>query len=106
MVKRKWVPQGLRHQIAKKAKGICYHCGKKATRADISERGHLRFFDENDNTYHIDHLTPRSKGGDDNEKNLVLSCPTCNTGIRNRRAANDTEIQDILSEINSPSPSK
>lgn len=95
-----WVPQGLRHQIAKKARGICFHCGKRAARADISRRGHLRFFDENENTYHIDHLKPRSKGGDNSGKNLVLSCASCNVGVRNKRAANDKEVLEILKEIN------
>lgn len=97
---KKWVPQGLRHIIAKNARGICFHCKKKASRADISSRGHLRFFDENNNTYHIDHLIPRSKGGDDSAKNLVLSCAMCNVGIRNKRAANDPEIISLIKEIN------
>lgn len=100
MEKKKWVPQGLRHKIAKEGRGLCFHCKKKASRADISKRGHLRFFDENNNAYHIDHLTPVSKGGSHHETNLVLSCPTCNLGIRNRRAANDKEVQKILVEIN------
>jgi 5-methylcytosine-specific restriction endonuclease McrA len=98
--KNRWVAQGVRHLVAKEAKGVCFHCKKKASRADISTRGHLRFFDENDNTYHIDHIIPRSKGGTDDKKNLVLSCPTCNMGIRNKKASNDTDVLAILKDIN------
>jgi hypothetical protein len=29
--------------------------------------------------YHIDHLTPRARGGSDDATNLVLACPECNT---------------------------
>jgi len=42
-------------------RGKCWHCGKKL--------GH---------SYHVDHLTPIAKGGSDNPRNLVISCPQCN----------------------------
>lgn len=29
---------------------------------------------------HIDHIMPRSRGGDDSEKNLITSCNICNAG--------------------------
>lgn len=98
--KKHWVSQTIRHQVSLEANGFCYHCKKRAKRADISTRGHLRFFDENDNTFHIDHLVPRKDGGGDEKSNLVLSCPTCNTGLRNKRARNDDRVMKLLEEIN------
>ena len=42
--------------------GRCYHCGKE-----------LKI-----NQVNIDHYNPRSKGGSDDDFNLVLSCRKCN----------------------------
>lgn len=42
-------------------KGLCWHCGKPVG-------------DE----YHIDHLIPLSRGGSNNPRNIVISCPHCN----------------------------
>lgn len=42
-------------------KGKCWHCGCKLN--DI---------------YHADHLTPVAKGGSNDPRNIVLSCPACN----------------------------
>lgn len=96
----RWIPQGIRHRVAIKSRGKCYHCGKKAIKAEISPRGYLRFFDENGNAYHTDHLKERRNGGMNHEDNLVLSCETCNVGRRNKKAQNDPVVLEILKEIN------
>ena len=41
--------------------GHCYYCSSSLA-----------------NGYHVEHLTPLSRGGSDGIENIVLSCPTCN----------------------------
>jgi CRISPR/Cas system Type II protein with McrA/HNH and RuvC-like nuclease domain len=53
----------VRKKVYERDKGICQICGKKV--------------DEND--YHVDHIFPISKGGDEwDMNNLQCSCPECN----------------------------
>lgn len=52
-------------QIAERDGHACVYCGATAT----SSGTHL----------HLDHLTPRSKGGQDVATNLVLACRSCNS---------------------------
>jgi hypothetical protein len=40
-------------------------------------------------TFHVEHVTPRSAGGGDDESNLALACPSCNLGKSNRTSAVD-----------------
>lgn len=47
--------------------GKCWHCGKKLT-----------------DGYHADHLIPLNRGGTNDPRNIVLSCPHCNTSRRDR----------------------
>ena len=35
--------------------------------------------------FHLDHLTPRSKGGKDTPRNLVLACARCNSARKDLR---------------------
>jgi hypothetical protein len=42
--------------------------------------------------YEVDHFIPRSRGGEDRMRNLVLACPPCN------RAKRDTMPQDFLED--------
>lgn len=94
-----YVPQGVRNEVAKRDRGVCQHCKKKAARAALSPRGALQFFDENDQVFHLDHLTPISKGGKHTVDNLVLACVECNQGRRHSLNANDPEIKDILADF-------
>jgi len=50
----------------KRQKGKCYYCGGKLTE------------------YHIEHVTPLSRGGTDHPDNKVLACPTCNLSKRDK----------------------
>jgi len=45
----------------KMQKGRCWHCQKELNR-----------------NYHIDHLIPLSRGGSNDARNIVISCPECN----------------------------
>jgi len=51
----------VRDRIVKRDGGMCRYCGRKATR-------YLQ----------IDHLLPLSRGGTDDDVNLVAACPPCN----------------------------
>lgn len=52
----------------KSQKGLCWHCGKKL----------------DPKNYHVDHLTPLSRGGSNNADNMVISCPRCNLSKHDR----------------------
>lgn len=55
--------QRVRDVIFARDGGICMKCGKRVSKDD----------------YHVDHIHPVSKGGDEWElNNLELSCPRCN----------------------------
>jgi len=52
---------------------------------------------------HVDHITPKDKGGEDNEENLQASCLKCNTRkgtkvqVRTKRWI-DTEFYEAMSK--------
>ena len=58
--------------------------GGSHSKADIKrlyklQDGRCRYCDEEvGKVYHIDHVIPISKGGNDNSGNLAIACPTCN----------------------------
>lgn len=43
--------------------GVCYHCGEKFDKAELT----------------MDHLLPLGRGGKTTKKNVVVSCKACNT---------------------------
>lgn len=49
-------------------RGKCWHCGKKLDPDD----------------YHVDHLTPLSRGGSNAADNIVITCPHCNMSKNDR----------------------
>jgi len=53
-----------RFEFMKKFNFTCQYCGRKAPEV----------------VFHVDHIYPVSKGGDDNVKNLTLACDECNLG--------------------------
>lgn len=93
------VPQQIRNAVAKRDRGICTHCGKRAASAKVSKRGVLQFFDDDGRVFHIDHLVPVSQGGSHELDNVVLSCPGCNMSSRRALAANDPEVKALLAEF-------
>ncbi len=54
----------LRFAVLARDEFTCRYCGKQAPEAQL----------------HIDHVTPRSKGGMDEMDNLVVACVECNLG--------------------------
>ena len=58
---------GVRKLIIKRDGFVCRYCGDMITRE----------------THTIDHIIPASKGGDENPRNLVMCCGTCNKYAKN-----------------------
>lgn len=94
-----WIPAAVRNEVAKRDRGVCQHCGKKATKAEVNKRGILTFFDENGRSFHLDHKKSVANGGEHTAKNIVLSCENCNLSQRKRKLSNDNEIKSILEEF-------
>lgn len=97
--RNEYIPQSARNAVAKRDRGVCQHCALRASRAEVSKRGVLQFFDSDGKVFHIDHLTPISLGGTHDLSNLVLSCASCNLSKRRAVAANDPEVRAILAEF-------
>ena len=57
-----------RRNIFARDKNVCQYCGERFTRSELS----------------IDHIIPRSRGGQDTWENLVLACTACNLKKRDR----------------------
>lgn len=57
-----------RRNIFARDKNTCQYCGRRFSRFDLT----------------IDHVIPRSRGGDDTWENLVLACTGCNLKKRDR----------------------
>lgn len=56
--------QAIRFGVLNRDDFTCQYCGRKAPDVEL----------------HIDHKVPRSKGGSNNENNLVTACSDCNWG--------------------------
>ena len=61
---RKNKPLRLRFRLLTKYNFTCQYCGRKPPECVL----------------HIDHLLPKSKGGELEEKNLIVACAECNLG--------------------------
>lgn len=53
-----------RFKILSKFNFTCQYCGRKAPEVIL----------------HVDHIHPKSKGGNNNEENLTVACRDCNLG--------------------------
>lgn len=98
-----YISAAVRNAVSKRDRGICQHCGRRATRAEVSKRGVLQYWDDVGRVYHLDHRVPTSQGGESTPENLLLSCAPCNLSKRRAVAANDPEVLAILSEFG-PTP--
>ena len=72
----KLVPGSKRYEVLKRAKFRCELCGISAE----------------DRALHVDHIRPRTKGGDNELSNLQALCQLCNT---NKRNTDDTDFRNI-----------
>lgn len=64
MTKRKGISKGKRFDIFKRDGFVCQYCGKHPPETILE----------------VDHIVPVSKGGDNEEYNLVTACQDCNRG--------------------------
>jgi 5-methylcytosine-specific restriction endonuclease McrA len=70
------IPLGLRFSVLSRDKFKCVRCGDHPAK-------------NSDCDLHIDHMTPRSKGGRTEVGNLRTLCAKCNVGRGNRYDAED-----------------
>ncbi|MCP4942732.1 MAG: HNH endonuclease [Planctomycetaceae bacterium] len=70
-----YIPVALRKQVLANAGGYCAYCHSAQKLLAV--------------TFEIEHIIPRSAGGQTSESNLCLSCPTCNRHKSNRLTAKD-----------------
>lgn len=71
------IPRPLRVAVAKRDAGRCTYCG-------------LRQVGQG-SVFHIDHVIPRSRGGETALDNLVLQCPWCSLHKSNKTESIDPE---------------
>jgi len=62
--KRSPLPPALRYKILKRDRNTCQSCGARSPEVELE----------------VDHKIPVSKGGTDNEDNLITRCRDCNRG--------------------------
>jgi hypothetical protein len=74
------VPDSLRRQVVARAANRCEYCG-------LSEIGQAA-------TFHIDHITPSSAGGQTELENLAYACVHCSL----RKGARQQALDPITSE--------
>ena len=46
--------------------------------------------------FHVDHIQPTSRGGDDDYENLALMCASCNLSKSDRETLTDPETGDLV----------
>lgn len=56
------IPYAVRTDVYHRDGGVCVYCS-----VPVSFEG-----------FHVDHVTPVSRGGSDDKENLACACPTCN----------------------------
>ena len=78
---RGYLPEALKRRVRDAAKNRCGYClsPQRLVMARLE----------------IEHITPLSKGGSDEEKNLWLACPLCNSHKGSQTAARDPETNTI-----------
>jgi len=69
------IPVGLRRFVAERAQQRCEYCG-------LAQEGQ-------EATFHIDHIVPRTAGGQTIEENLALACVSCSLRQEARRSGLD-----------------
>jgi hypothetical protein len=72
-----WIPAALRTLVAERANERCEYC-------QLSQTGQ-------EATFHVDHVTPRSAGGETVAANLALACVGCSLRKGARTVAADSE---------------
>lgn len=83
MAKRKPLSKKIRFEVFKRDKFTCQYCGRMSP----------------DVILEVDHLTPVSKGGNDDMINLITSCRDCNRGKGKTRLSDDQEIKKQQAQL-------
>lgn len=77
---RRYLPAKLRKAVAERAQGFCEYC--------------LSPVDYAVQSFSVEHIIPRSKGGTDDAENLAFACMGCNDHKYDK-----TEHKDPVSEV-------
>lgn len=77
------IPAAIRQLVIERARGCCEYC--------LSQ---VRFATQ---TFSVEHIIPRVKGGETAEDNLALSCQGCNNHKYNKTEGYDTVNAEIVS---------
>lgn len=91
-IKAKWQAANPESIAAKnrRRRGVKFCNGPHYTAADVArllieQRGRCAYcLLELDESYHVDHIVPLSRGGSDGVENICLTCPSCNCSKGNR----------------------
>lgn len=67
----------VRRRIQDEQGGTCYFCSRTVCEYPMHTRPHP------DDMATLDHVLPRSRGGDDRRENLIVSCYRCNADRQN-----------------------
>jgi 5-methylcytosine-specific restriction endonuclease McrA len=95
-----WITHDIRRRVILKSKGRCFHCKKKAAKADVDARGLPSLYDEKGRKFHIDHNRPLCTGGKDKESNLVVSCADCNQKKKRQTLLYKKEVDEFIKKVN------
>lgn len=60
----------LKKELMKDSDGKCFYCKKQMKKGVWNE--------QHDDDMTVDHLIPKSQGGEDTKENLVICCRNCN----------------------------
>ena len=69
-------------QVRKRAGGRCEYCGMAQEMQGA--------------TFHVEHIVPRSRGGESFATNLALACPSCNLHKSDRTESIDPETGEMV----------
>lgn len=67
-----------RYGIKIRKEGLSYCWEKTRNRIFLRDGPRCNYCGDTRGPYHIDHIIPLSRGGTNDEKNLCVSCATCN----------------------------
>src|SRR5262245_28511384 len=74
---KKQLSRKLRLRVFERDGWRCWFCGLRTKLADVSCLGDI-------NNASLEHLTPETRGGSNDESNLVTACTRCNSQKKNR----------------------
>lgn len=83
MTERKGLSKKIRFEVFKRDNFTCQYCGKKAP----------------DVILHVDHISPVSRGGEDDILNLVTACIDCNLGKSDRELSDDAILNQRRGQL-------